>query len=155
MLRRFLASVRSGVVKTFRCPANLSVVHVLMTQLTFSWLLDDKGFTPTCVSSQPAPCPLACVLIDDGGLNLATTIQWIDVGLQQTVAVTNGDLACFEWGREAWAATIEFDGVTVYSLHDETVCAKIELARFHNALSAWKRFLTSKPSENSTATVSI
>ena len=126
-----------------------------MTQLTFSWLHDDERFSPTCASDAATPCPIACLLIDDGGLDRATTIQWLDVGLQQTVAVTNGDLACFEWGREAWSATIETNGVTVHSLHEESVCSKIELARFHAVLSAWNRFVNSEPSLDSTEIVSI
>lgn len=126
-----------------------------MAQLTFSWEEFHDCLTPNCLSSEPALCLLAYLLLDDGGLSRTTSLEWLNVGLEKTTAVIDGDLASFEWGREAWSATIQPGSVTIYSLHDETCRSQIDPERFHSAMSAWIDFVASAPSAGSTVTVSI
>ena|SRR3569623_176745 len=89
--------------------------------------------------------PLACLTMDDGGLGLKSTIEWLDEGLLRLGAVLTGKIASADWGREDWGASFDRDIATIYSMHFETCSQRIETASFRAVLDAWRHFVAAGP----------
>src|SRR5215831_19121827 len=74
--------------------------------------------------------PLACLLMDDGGLPRDAIVSWIDKGIGVVQSIRDGTLAIGNWDREDWGAELKSSGVTIYSLNDENCSETISLESF-------------------------
>ena len=105
-----------------------------------------KSSTPSPVSeSEPKEKygynPLDCLLMDSGGLDKNSTLEWIREALRNIKNIKEEKIESYYWGRESWAADISKSFVIVYSLNDESVKQEIELESFKIILLKWKEFL--------------
>ncbi len=88
---------------------------------------------------------LSDILMDDGGLSILNSVKWSKVALGKIRQIKEGALENYDWGREAWSASITLDGVVIYSLLDKNCSLKVDLSVFNRILSAWVSFLQTDP----------
>lgn len=89
--------------------------------------------------------PFPCLLMDDGGLDLTSTLDWVDKGLADVDSVLSKRTPAVDWGREHWGARISAESVVIYSMHDESVDEILPTSAFKKALSAWRGFIAARP----------
>ncbi len=94
--------------------------------------------------------PLACLLMDDGGLDARTSLAWLQEGIARIDALQSGEEARkIDWGRESWGAGISGQVTRIYSLCDDQCFEYVATASFKEALVEWSKFLDSGPTSNS------
>jgi hypothetical protein len=118
---------------------------VLSMKLVFSWLDVAGTPVPICVTPNGEQPPLACLLMDDGGLSIQTCVAWIDKGLGRIDAVMNGTSVEGVWDREDWGASFNRESTRVYSLHVDDFFEIVTTSSFRNSLAAWSHFFQSRP----------
>lgn len=126
--------------------------------LEFTWAANPSGPQATCVAREVGKnkvCPLACLLMDDGGLDSRTSIDWLREGVTRVDAVLSGSsIGQMDWDRDAWGALITEAQTNVYSLHDEQCAEAIPTRNFLRALVEWMKFVEAGHS-SSTVVVDI
>lgn len=89
-----------------------------------------------------AVSPVACLLMDDGGLDAKTALAWLREGLVRVdSAIAEASSEPAHWDREDWGAVITDVETRVCSLHDATCAEALQTARFREVLAAWIRLL--------------
>lgn len=99
--------------------------------------------------------PLPTILTDDGGLDLNTSLNWIDEGLSMLEQVESGAKPDCEWNREEWGARIFADRVVIAYLHDDELREIVPTAIFKKVLSSWRNFVAAGPARNPTVELEI
>jgi hypothetical protein len=115
--------------------------------ISFSWRVFGGRAKPIASYAGPTSGPsepLPCLLVDDGGLDVGTTLRWIDEGI---ALVRGASLAsgAQSWDRETWGAKIAPRSVVIYSLHDESVSEEVSTDAFLEVLTQWRVFITAGP----------
>lgn len=111
-------------------------------KLTFTW--DKAGSIPLCESDSKISqgvSPLACLLMDDGGIDVAHSRQWLNVGLERADEAIAGLATKSEWSREVWGAKLSKQTTEVYSLLDEQWAETMPTIAFRKALFSWLNFI--------------
>ncbi|WP_051524201.1 hypothetical protein [Zymobacter palmae] len=85
---------------------------------------------------------LQALLTDDGGLSKHTYIKIVNDSIHGIESVKNGGVEKFDWDRECWSARIEKNGVTLFSLYDESYFCIIDINDFEKALKGWRDFIS-------------
>jgi hypothetical protein len=93
-------------------------------KLEFTWVTGPAGPQATCTvqdASSTDICPLACLLMDDGGLDTSTSLEWLREGVARVDAALSGrkKSRTVDWDREAWGSAVtevEMFRVRVYTL---------------------------------------
>lgn len=94
--------------------------------------------------------PLACLLMDDGGLDARTSLAWLQEGIARINAFQSGENAGkTDWDRDSWGAEIFGENTRVCSLNDDQCFECIATASFKTALMEWSKFLDAGPTSNS------
>ena len=117
-------------------------------KLTFFWEITPPDAVAFCSSDSLVSngvSPLASILMDDGGIDLETSSQWIKEGIARASAIIAGSQASSNWSREAWGAELQSQKTIVYSLYDETCKETISTEDFLNTLSKWLDFVSAGP----------
>lgn len=89
--------------------------------------------------------PLPTILTDDGGLDLNTSLSWIDEGLSMLEQVESHAKQNCEWYREEWGAHIFTDRVVIAYLHDDELREIVPTPVFKKVLSSWRNFVAAGP----------
>jgi hypothetical protein len=114
-------------------------------KLTFSWSENPTGKQPICSSDvvdSSGLSPLCSILMDDGGVDLKTSVAWLKEGVACTDAVISGaakDRA--DWDRESWGSSVTSVDTTIYSMPDEHCTQTVSTADFRQALIEWLHFV--------------
>lgn len=123
-------------------------------KLTFSWadLPNGEDPHPLCSSDRlnaMGVSPLAHALDDNGGLDVAHAVSWIDEGKRRAHAALTGSTEPQVWGREYWG--LEFDGErgTAQSLLDPACCEVVPTRTLLALLEQWQEFLIAGPGSSS------
>jgi hypothetical protein len=115
-------------------------------RLKFFWI-DDRS--PCCEVTPAGPFGypiLGCILGDDGGLRLSTSIKDLEDGVRRVDAVLQSATPLsLDWDRETWGATIQANKVKLYSLHDENYAEFMATPAFRKALFQWWNFVGAGP----------
>jgi hypothetical protein len=117
-------------------------------KLSFSWFAYIDTLFPMCTSSRvndEGLSPLACLLIDDGGLGIELSIQWIDEGIKRIDSVLSGTCQSASWDREVWGAEFFIDKVVVYYHGGGSEEIIDSCAVFKTVLLKWREFTQSEP----------
>ena len=121
-------------------------------KLEFTWDAAPAGPQATCSAKEPGSnevCPLACLLMDNGGLDVRTTLTWLREGLARVDAALSGTgKARTNWDREALGAVITEAETNVYSLHDERCAELIPTLEFRRVLVEWLKFIEAGSGSN-------
>jgi hypothetical protein len=113
-------------------------------KLNFSWENGATGLFPMCALDGVevgGVSPISCLLMDDGGLGVVSSVEWIDRGLEVASSVIDGTKDFGEWDREDWGTRIGPRTTEIYSLHDEGCAESVETVSFYKALDAWRNFI--------------
>lgn len=116
-------------------------------KLIFSWKNDGVELASVCTVAREVDdeiSPISCLLMDDGGLNLTHSLEWIDKGLEILSFVMSGALDLGNWDREYWGAEICHTHTKIYSLRDEECAESVQTEEFNHVLGAWRKFLGSR-----------
>lgn len=127
-------------------------------KLMFSWSDLAGTARPRCnsdVVNKDGISLLACLLMDDGGVSLPTTVSWIDDGIGMIDAVMKGEVAAGDWDRETWGANLKPNEVEIYSLYEETYSQVVSSSTFRRALIAWREFIQSTPDVDTVVEVEV
>lgn len=137
---------------------HVKCMEVASVKMKLFWHMSFERFEPCCETSlvnRDGIDLLACLLLDDGGCGLETTLKWIDEGLSRTDDAISAQTESLCWDRETWGAMISLGGVEIYSLLDENVCMDLDLKSFQTALSEWKKFIMSEPKAQGTKHIAM
>jgi hypothetical protein len=122
-------------------------------KLKFTWVTGPAGPQATCTvqdASLNGVYPLACLLMDDGGVDTSTSLAWIREGLASVDAVLSRDnKSRTDWDRESWGAAVTEVETKVYSLHDDQCAEMIPTLMFRRALNEWMKFVEVESTLNS------
>lgn len=122
-------------------------------KLKFTWVTDLAGPQATCTVQDVrsnGTYPLACLLMDDGGVGASNSLAWLREGVARADAVISGvNKSRTDWDRDAWGAAITGVETTVYSLHDEQCTEAMPTLKFRQALVEWMKFVEAGSNLNS------
>ena len=127
-------------------------------RLCFSWLIDGEFVFPKCTTDSTCEgrtSAISCLLMDDGGLSLLTTLAWIDEGIKRIAAVNNLELEHTYWSRESWGTTLTPDRAHIYSLLDENYVEVMSSQALMSALMAWRKFIQTTPQNGAQQEIEI
>ncbi|WP_343637630.1 hypothetical protein [Roseateles sp.] len=121
-------------------------------KLGFSWMPGAAGQQANCNVEGLAVndiSPLACLLMDDGGLDERASLVWLQEGIAQIDAFQSSEkLGKIDWNRESWGAEIFGENTRIYSLYDEQCFEYVATTALKTALVEWLKFLRSGPASN-------
>ena len=123
-------------------------------KLEFTWVTGPAGPQATCTvqdASSTDICPLACLLMDDGGLDTSTSLEWLREGVARVDAAlfSGRKKSRTDWDREAWGSAVTEVETKVYSLNDEQCTETIPTLTFRRALLEWMKFVEAGSNLNS------
>ena len=113
-------------------------------KISFRWAMVLDQMTPICESdsiNSDGVSPLACLLMDDGGMGYLHAMSWVDEGLKMTRLVQDGVSNHARWDRECWGAELAENMVKIYSLYDDDCFEIVGLNSFDGILRAWREFV--------------
>jgi hypothetical protein len=118
-------------------------------KLQFTWHSSPAGAQATCTAHDESgplvTSPIACLLMDDGGLDAKHCLEWLQEGLHRIDAVSSGsNPGPITWGGDAWETTVTAQEAQVYSIDDEHCCDVIPTSILRQALLAWTQFIAEK-----------
>ncbi|WP_061541321.1 hypothetical protein [Collimonas fungivorans] len=114
----------------------------------FSWEKQFERLVPSCCTKEvnnEGYSPLACLLVDDGGVPFLDMLPWYDECLSQIHLIKKRHIDSYYWGREDWAAELSDTEVRIYSQLDETCFEFVKIDDFEKLLLAWRSFIQSTP----------
>ena len=124
-------------------------------KLTFYWSENPAGKQPICSSDEvdsSGVSPLCCILMDDGGVDLKTSVSWLREGVSRVNTVLSGVAKeRADWDRESWGSSITSLETTIYSLLDEHCTQTVSTTDFRRALVEWLRFVEAGNGNHQTA----
>ena len=121
-------------------------------KLEFSWMPSAAGTQASCSIvglDANTISPIACLLMDDGGLEARTSLAWLQEGIARIDALQSvGPSGPVNWDRESWGAEITPHNTKVYSLYDDSCFDYIATTSFRTALVEWLKFVGAGPTSN-------
>jgi hypothetical protein len=127
-------------------------------KITFWWRESFGKLEPACetdVRNQDGVSMLSCLLTDSGGGHYLDAVPWLKEGLRCIESVKRGDKPSVEWARDAWAANISLNHVTIFSLYQEDYAMDMDLDAFEAALRAWIDFIQTPPDANASKSIEV
>lgn len=119
-------------------------------KLSFRWVTVLDQMTPICESdsiNSNGVSPLACLLMDDGGMGYVHAMPWLDDGLKMARLVQDGVSDRARWDRECWGAELAGNMVKISSLYEDDCFEIVGLNSFNEVLKAWREFVASPKNE--------
>lgn len=122
-------------------------------KLEFAWHPSPTGPQAICTSDKldsNGVSSLACLLMDDGGLDRSTSLAWLREGIARVDTVLSGGTkGRTDWDREAWGAAVTPFETNVYSLHGERCAEVMPTPEFRRALYEWMKFIEAESGSSS------
>ncbi len=114
-------------------------------KLLYYWQLQSGELIPLCnsdIAMHENTSLLECLILDDGGLSLSSTIQSVEEGIKLVRYVLSGNSSENYWDREAWGASFDIENTQIYSLHDDSYTSTVKTKDFLTALELWYSLLS-------------